>query len=245
MWVPRPRACSLDELASSLGPSVERDSLGCFWARVSTNLTGAAAGCEADALKAMQSSAGDAIQGSVGGVWCECSEQIVRPLMLRLVAGAAPPARLTLPLVHSAPYRSMESLARSLTGHRDPVPLRSPPGRLRSSVIVAASSGNKAAELRRLLNSPGIHLGPCAHDGLSARLIERSGLFQFCFMVRPVSVNAPRSRAVQSGFCVSATQLGAPDAGLISCASARQRLQALKDSLVLGAQMVRWQLLGA
>ena len=44
--------------------------------------------------------------------------------------------------------------------------------------------------------------GPCCHDGLSARLIERAG-FPFAFM---------------SGFCVSAARLGAPDAGLISFA---------------------------
>lgn len=49
-------------------------------------------------------------------------------------------------------------------------------------------------------NSP---QGPCAHDGLSARLIERAG-FKFMFM---------------SGFCVSASQLGMPDAGLMSCAT--------------------------
>lgn len=44
--------------------------------------------------------------------------------------------------------------------------------------------------------------GPCCHDGLSARLIERAG-FDFSFM---------------SGFCTSASRLGAPDAGLLSYA---------------------------
>lgn len=58
-----------------------------------------------------------------------------------------------------------------------------------------------AQALKTLLQSPGLHLGPCAHDGLSAKLIERCGGFSFMFM---------------SGFCVSATQLGEPDAGLIS-----------------------------
>ncbi len=43
--------------------------------------------------------------------------------------------------------------------------------------------------------------GPCCHDGISARLIERSGGFQFAFM---------------SGFCTAAARLGMPDTGLIS-----------------------------
>ena len=58
-----------------------------------------------------------------------------------------------------------------------------------------------AQALQALLQSPGLHLGPCAHDGLSARLIERNGAFRFMFM---------------SGFSTSATQIGEPDAGLIS-----------------------------
>ena len=75
--------------------------------------------------------------------------------------------------------------------------------RRRSAPVVTHAAGTPtpaSTELRRLLAAPGIHLGPCAHDGLSARLIERAG-FSFMFM---------------SGFCVSATRLGAPDAGLIS-----------------------------
>lgn len=42
--------------------------------------------------------------------------------------------------------------------------------------------------------------GPCAHDGLSARLIEEAGI--------PV--------AFMSGFGVSAARLGAPDTNLLS-----------------------------
>ncbi|PSC69845.1 Phosphoenolpyruvate carboxylase family isoform 2 [Micractinium conductrix] len=42
--------------------------------------------------------------------------------------------------------------------------------------------------------------GPCCHDGLSARLIERAD-FDFAFM---------------SGFCTAAARLGAPDTGLMS-----------------------------
>ena len=44
--------------------------------------------------------------------------------------------------------------------------------------------------------------GPCCHDALSARLIERAG-FDFAFM---------------SGFCTAAARLGAPDTGLMSYA---------------------------
>ncbi|KAK9138919.1 hypothetical protein Sjap_009513 [Stephania japonica] len=62
------------------------------------------------------------------------------------------------------------------------------------------SGESPAKALRRLLNTPGIHLGPCCFDALSAKLIERAG-FQFSIM---------------SGFSVSATRLGLPDVGLIS-----------------------------
>jgi len=44
--------------------------------------------------------------------------------------------------------------------------------------------------------------GPCCHDALSARLIEKAG-FDFAFM---------------SGFCTAAARLGAPDTGLITYA---------------------------
>eukprot|EP00959_Pyramimonas_sp_CCMP1952_P409399 8579888-Pyramimonas_sp.AAC.1 len=55
-------------------------------------------------------------------------------------------------------------------------------------------------QLRDLLASPGIHQGPCCHDGISAKLIDRAG-FPFAFM---------------SGYCVSGARIGAPDAGLMS-----------------------------
>ena len=51
-----------------------------------------------------------------------------------------------------------------------------------------------------MLAAPGIVQTPCAHDALSAALIERAG-FNAGFM---------------SGFCVSAARLAMPDAGLIS-----------------------------
>lgn len=37
-----------------------------------------------------------------------------------------------------------------------------------------------AKSLRRLLEAPGIHLGPACFDALSAKLVERAG-FDFCF----------------------------------------------------------------
>jgi len=57
-----------------------------------------------------------------------------------------------------------------------------------------------ATRLRELLAGPDIVQTPCAHDALSASLIERAG-FKAGFM---------------SGFCVSAARLAMPDAGLIS-----------------------------
>ncbi|CAI9117382.1 OLC1v1018769C5 [Oldenlandia corymbosa var. corymbosa] len=58
----------------------------------------------------------------------------------------------------------------------------------------------QATKLRKLLGSPGIHLGPASFDGLSAKLVEKAG-FDFCFT---------------SGFGISAARLGLPDTGLIS-----------------------------
>ena len=57
-----------------------------------------------------------------------------------------------------------------------------------------------ADRLRALLRRPGLHVMPCCYDALSARLVEQAG-FELSFM---------------SGFAVSATQLAAPDTGLIS-----------------------------
>ncbi len=54
--------------------------------------------------------------------------------------------------------------------------------------------------LQALISAPGLRVMPCCFDALSARLIERAG-FDLTFM---------------SGFAVSATRLGLPDAGLIS-----------------------------
>jgi 2-methylisocitrate lyase-like PEP mutase family enzyme len=59
---------------------------------------------------------------------------------------------------------------------------------------------NPAARLRALLRDPGILVIPGVFDALSARMAERAG-FGAVFM---------------SGYAVSATRLGLPDAGLIS-----------------------------
>ncbi|KAF8057118.1 Dml [Scenedesmus sp. PABB004] len=68
--------------------------------------------------------------------------------------------------------------------------------------VVVMASNPRTARLRELLKGPTILKGPCCHDGLSARLIERAG-FDFAFM---------------SGFCTAGARLGAPDTGLISYA---------------------------
>ncbi|XP_059632861.1 uncharacterized protein LOC132275402 isoform X2 [Cornus florida] len=73
---------------------------------------------------------------------------------------------------------------------------------------IVAYSGEKnlttgdspAKELRRILDSPGVHQGPACFDALSAKLVERAG-FDLCFT---------------SGFGISAARLGLPDTGLIS-----------------------------
>ncbi|KAL6763474.1 Pyruvate/Phosphoenolpyruvate kinase-like domain-containing protein, partial [Haematococcus lacustris] len=71
----------------------------------------------------------------------------------------------------------------------------------RGSVACRAEPGNpRTTQLRKLLREPGILKGPCCHDGLSARLIEKSG-FPFTFM---------------SGFATAGARLGAPDTGLIT-----------------------------
>ena len=66
-----------------------------------------------------------------------------------------------------------------------------------SRIMMKASP---AARLRELMAKPGILTMPCCFDGLSARLIEKSG-FEITFM---------------SGFSTSAAKLGLPDTGYIS-----------------------------
>src|SRR5688500_18329858 len=62
------------------------------------------------------------------------------------------------------------------------------------------SSSSPAQQLRERLRNPGILVMPGCHDAMSARLIQESG-FEIGFM---------------SGFAVSGSRLGMPDAGLIS-----------------------------
>ncbi len=57
-----------------------------------------------------------------------------------------------------------------------------------------------AAQLRALLDAPGLLVMPCCYDALSAKLVQDAG-FALTFM---------------SGFAVSATRLALPDTGLIS-----------------------------
>jgi 2-methylisocitrate lyase-like PEP mutase family enzyme len=59
---------------------------------------------------------------------------------------------------------------------------------------------DRTAALRRLLQRPGVLLGPAAYDGISARLTEEAG-FDFAFM---------------SGFSVAGARLAKPDTGLLS-----------------------------
>ncbi|KAI8537676.1 hypothetical protein RHMOL_Rhmol09G0042600 [Rhododendron molle] len=75
------------------------------------------------------------------------------------------------------------------------------------TVVSASSSDGTAVEreppakqLRRILDSPGIHQGPACFDALSAKLVESAG-FDFCFT---------------TGFGISASRLGLPDTGLTS-----------------------------
>ena len=69
-----------------------------------------------------------------------------------------------------------------------------------SSSPSSSSYNPQCVRLRELLASGKIIQTPCAHDALSARLIERAS-FPAAFM---------------SGFCVSASRLALPDTGLIS-----------------------------
>lgn len=69
------------------------------------------------------------------------------------------------------------------SNHRSIIPCSST-NRVRVSALKSAAVGNDATSpaksLRRLLEAPGIHLGPACFDALSAKLVERAG-FDFCF----------------------------------------------------------------
>ncbi|XP_027349504.1 uncharacterized protein LOC113861091 isoform X3 [Abrus precatorius] len=68
------------------------------------------------------------------------------------------------------------------------------------SASSTTSSSSSAKDLRRILESPGIHQGPACFDALSAKLVENAG-FEFCFT---------------SGFSISAATLALPDTGFLS-----------------------------
>jgi len=68
--------------------------------------------------------------------------------------------------------------------------------------MAAAERTTPTQRLRELLAQGTLHIMPCCHDSLSARLIERAG-HPLTFM---------------SGFAVSAARLAVPDTGLISYA---------------------------
>ena len=66
--------------------------------------------------------------------------------------------------------------------------------------------------------------GPCAHDGLSARLIEQAG-FPVAFM---------------SGFGVSAARLGAPDTNLLSYGEVLDQGRCASTALMLLLPALSW-----
>ncbi len=66
---------------------------------------------------------------------------------------------------------------------------------------------SQAQRLRALLKRPGLLVMPCCFDAFSARLIEAAG-FSLTFL---------------SGFGVSATRIGRPDAGLLSFGELREQ----------------------
>ena len=78
-----------------------------------------------------------------------------------------------------------------------------------------------ATVLREILSAPGLELLPCAHDALSAKVIERAG-FNAAFM---------------SGFCVSAARLGRGSGGSFINQSITYKLQCVLTTTVLTKTM--------
>ncbi|KAM0947184.1 putative 2,3-dimethylmalate lyase [Dioscorea sansibarensis] len=107
---------------------------------------------------------------------------------------SSPHGRSSLPLVSSFKAQRLLSWSRSS------LPWRSHGVRFSSLGCKAAAAEPPARALRRILESPGVFLGPACFDALSAKLVEKAG-FQYCFT---------------SGFSISAARLGLPDVGLIS-----------------------------
>lgn len=74
---------------------------------------------------------------------------------------------------------------------------------------------NNTDRLRALLKEDRLHVMPCCHDALSAKLIEQSG-FDMTFM---------------SGFTVSATRLAQPDTGLMSFGEMVDQLRSITPAV--------------
>ena len=74
---------------------------------------------------------------------------------------------------------------------------------------------NKAAQLRKLMERPGIVALPGAHDVLSAMLYEQAG-FDACFT---------------TGFGLSATTLGLPDYGLLTQTETLDRVRRIVEAV--------------
>ncbi len=74
---------------------------------------------------------------------------------------------------------------------------------------------NKASQLRKLIDAPGIIALPGAHDVLSAMLYEQAG-FDACFT---------------TGFGLSATTLGVPDYGLLTQTEALDSVRRIVDAV--------------
>ena len=73
----------------------------------------------------------------------------------------------------------------------------------------------KVAQLRALIDGPGIVVLPGAHDVLSARIIEQAGF--------PV--------VFTSGFGLSASALGVPDVGLLTMTESLDRVRRIVDAV--------------
>ena len=74
---------------------------------------------------------------------------------------------------------------------------------------------SKSAELRNLIEKPGIVVLPGAHDALSARLIEQSG-----------------SQGIMvGGFAMSASALGMSDLGLLTMTEALDRVRHIVNAV--------------
>ncbi|GFR41987.1 hypothetical protein Agub_g2667 [Astrephomene gubernaculifera] len=120
------------------------------------------------------------------------------------------------------PSSSLKRSGMAGSARRSPWLRAAASGRRTSVAVSAAMRNSRTAELRKLLSGNEILLGPCCHDGLSARLIEQAG-FPFAFM---------------SGFCTAGARLGAPDTGLISYAEmvdvARNAVEATRGLPIIG-----------